>query len=350
MERKIVILCGKNSFFGQTRKPWVSMNLEKIQDVFQQHGFTVEKYLFHEMVNREKPIKNAVIFYGFSQREHLRNYIGDLVRYLEDGNNTLIPSYQLLKCHENKGYQELYKKKKGIRSLRTYYLSSRKEWTHYPIDFPVVFKILDGSNGKGVHLANSKKELIQWIESNEPSMSLFTKLDLLRRKHFRTKRTYREYPDYTNRKDYEEYKDYITKGKGFILQEYIPDLTYDYKVLIFYDKYYVVKRHTKPGDFRASGTKLFDFDFEADLDLLAYAKQIFEKLDTPLASLDIAFNGKTYSLLEFQALHFGVNAFVKSDGYYGFDNEAWHFTATKSQLETEVALSVIKYIQRRMAD
>ena len=234
--------------------------------------------------------------------------------------------------------------------MRTYYLSSRKEWAHYPIDFPVVFKTLDGSNGKGVHLASSEKELIQWIESNEPSMSLFTKLDLLRRKHFRTKRTYPEYPDYTNRKDYEEYKDYITKDKGFILQEYIPDLIYDYRVLIFYDKYYVMKRHTKPGDFRASGTKLFDFDFEVDPHLLEYAKQIFEKLDAPMASLDIAFNEKDYCLFEFQALHFGVSALVKSDGYYSFDNDTWRFTQTTSQLETEVALSVIKYIQKTIED
>ena len=165
MERKIVILCGNKDFFGQTRKPWVSMNLEKVQDVFQQHGFRVEKTTFHEMVNREEPTKNSVIFYGFSQREHLRNYIGDLARYLDDGGNTLIPSYQLLKCHENKGYQELYKKKKGVRSLKTYYLSSGKEWTHYPINFPVVFKTLDGSNGKGVHLANSEEGLIQCIDS-----------------------------------------------------------------------------------------------------------------------------------------------------------------------------------------
>jgi len=348
MDRKIVILCGDKDFFGQTRKPWVSMNLAKIQDIFQQHGFTVEKHTFHEMVNREESMKNSLIFYSFSQKESLRNYINDLVSFLDDGSNTLIPSYELLKCHENKGYQELYKKKKDIRSLKTYYLSSRKELAHYQINFPMVFKTLDGSNAKGVYLAGSKKELIKWIKRNDPSTSLFTRLDLLRRKHSRRKKTYPEYPDYTNKKDYEEYKDYMTKQKSFILQEYIPNLTYDYRVLIFYDKYYVMKRHTKAGDFRASGTKRFDFDFELDPSLLDYAKQIFEKLDTPMVSLDIGFNGEDYSLFEFQALHFGVSAIVKSKGYYySLDNNEWSFTQTKSDLETEVAHSVIKYIQER---
>ncbi len=30
---------------------------------------------------------------------------------LDDGSNFIIPSYEMLLCHEDKGFQELYKKK-----------------------------------------------------------------------------------------------------------------------------------------------------------------------------------------------------------------------------------------------
>jgi len=46
----------------------------------------------------------------------------------------------------------------------------------------------------------------------------------------------------------------------FIVQEFIPDLSNDWKVLVFWDKYYVLRRKNRPNDFRASGSGLFSFD------------------------------------------------------------------------------------------
>lgn len=40
----------------------------------------------------------------------------------------------------------------------------------------------------------------------------------------------------------------------FILQSFIPDLANDWKKVIFGDKYYVLTRHVKKNDFRASGS------------------------------------------------------------------------------------------------
>lgn len=347
MQSSIVILCGDKGFFGQTRKPWVSMDVHRIQQVFEERGFSVETHTFHEMTNRRERLKNALIFYSFSQKEALRRYINDLVAYLDDGTNRLIPSYELLKCHENKGYQELYRKKRGIPSLRTYYLTSWRELSDYPVDFPVVFKTLDGSNGKGVHLARSREELIRLVKRYNPPTSLFTTLDLLRRKHLRGKKTYPEYRDYSNEKDYRQYREHVIRENGFLVQDYVHNLTFDYRVLVFYDKYYVMKRHMKQGDFRASGTKLFDFDFDPSVGLLDYARQVFGRMDAAMASLDIGFDGQEYCLFEFQALHFGVSALVRSDRYYSFDGSQWKCTQGQSDLETEVAESVVKYVRGR---
>ena len=56
-KNKIVILTGNNNFFGQTRKPWVSMDVKKMQAVFEKHDFTVQILSFNEIVNDKAEIK-----------------------------------------------------------------------------------------------------------------------------------------------------------------------------------------------------------------------------------------------------------------------------------------------------
>jgi len=346
MKKKIVILTGNKIFFGQTRKPWVSMNVAKMEKIFQEHGFKVERYSFHQIVNRQDRIKDSVIFYTFSQKMNRRSYIIDLIHYLDDGSNIFIPSSELLQCHENKGYQELYKKKINFTSLKAFYFSSVEEIQHYDIIFPVVLKTVDTSNGKGVFLVQNYRQLVKHIQHFE-RQGMLTKIDLVRRKYFRRKKFYKEYPDYNNRIDYFEYRDYILKEKNFILQEFIPDLKSDHRVLVLYDKYYVMKRFTREGDFRASGTKIQDYNVEFDLDLMNYAKEVYDQFDTPFLSMDIGIHQKKYSLFEFQAVHFGLNVFVKTKGYYTLDNGDWKFIEAKSTIEKEMAEALIKYIQLR---
>ena len=336
--KKIIFLTDKH-FFGQTRKPWVSMDTNKIISILQNKGFIVESYSFHEVYDRN--IENCYIFYSFSQKEELRNYIIDVIYFLRN-KNTVIPSFELLKCHENKGFQELYKKQLGINSLDSIYLNSIDNVKNDA--FPIVLKTVDGSNGKGVFLVNNNKELKKIVQKVEQNVTALQKIDLLRRKYFRKKKNYPAYPNYNNRTDYYQYKDYIRNDKRFVLQKFIPKLTFDYRVLALYDKYYIMKRHTKEGDFRASGTKLFDFNIKENQELLTYAKNIFDRIKAPMLSMDIAFNGDQYYLIEFQASHFGVSALIKSKGYYSLINNKWELISATSNLETEIAESIIKFI------
>ncbi|MCH7819782.1 hypothetical protein IIC38_11445 [candidate division KSB1 bacterium] len=343
----IIILTGNDNFFGQTRKPWVSMDADKMQNIFCEHGFDVEKYSFHEILNQRKRIKDSIIFYTFSQKINRRDYIKDLVHYLDDGSNILIPSYDLLLCHENKGFQELYKKRINLTSLNSYYFSSLNELSCYAINFPIVFKTVDTSNGRGVFLVKSTNELVKLIQKLE-RQTVFTGLDLVRRKYFRRKKSYKEYPDYSNRKDYYQYKDYILKEENFILQEFVPDLPFFYRVLTLYDKYYVMRRFNRKSDFRASKTKK-EYDIEFDYRLLDYAKEVYNRFDTPFLSLDIGLHQNKYYLFEFQALHFGIGPFVRSVGYYTYDNHNWRFNPNKRRpdIEIEIANAFVKYVNAR---
>ena len=349
MKRRIVFITGTNHFFGQTRKPWSSMDAGKIRQQLEGNGFDVDLFAAHEVANQAGKIEDAVVFYAFSQKANERLYIRDVIRTLDDGRNVIVPSYDLLKCHENKGYQELYKKRLGIDGLKSRYFSGRDDLAGYAIAYPVVLKTLDQSNGRGVYLVKNRKDLDRCLSRLE-TFPLGTRLDLFRRKHFRRKKSYLQYPDYSNRKDYEEYRAYIKEERGFILQEFIPGLDHDYRVLAFPDRCWVILRHTHEGDFRASGAKLFDTGFDADLRMLDFAWSVYEKMDTPFLSMDICPSGDGYALLEYQALNFGINVYVRSKGHYERDvsTNGWRFVPSALRgIEVEMADGLTSYLRSR---
>ncbi len=346
MEQKIFFISSNNGFFGQTRKPWVSMDSAKIQTILTESGFEVIMLTHHKAANYLQNIKDSIIFYNFSQKENIRYYLLDLVRYLDDGTNLLIPSYDLLKCHENKGYQELFKKKTGIEGLSAVYLSGINDIDEYNLSFPLVFKTLDGSNAKGVKLVKTQKELEDLLKK-QTKISLGNKLDILRRRYFRKSKHYKVYPDYSNKKDLQEWIPYITKEKNFILQEYIPNLSFDYRVLALNENYYVMKRHANKGDFRASGTKKFDFDFELPKELLDFAFSIKSKFDTPFLSMDICQSDGAFHLLEFQALHFGINVYMQSKKYFKRSNGVWNEHNFTPDIESDIAKALISFILQK---
>ncbi len=341
---KLTILTGYDHFFGQTRKPWISMDVSSICKYLNKAGIDTEVIEFSAVVNGKGKIRNSNIFYTFSQRDNLRRYILDTITSLEQEGNKVLPSTELLRCHENKGYQVLFGKRMGINDLESFYFSSKRELSNYQLSFPIVIKTIDGSNGRGVFLANSQRELLEIIPKLEPRLSIVTKVDLLRRKHLRKNVKFPGYPNLTAEANTEQYIDYITPELPFILQEFVPKLEYDYRVIVFGERYYVIKRMIRDDDFRASGAKRFVFEKKVPMALLNYAYNIFTKLHAPFLSLDIGVSGDRLCLFEFQALHFGINAIVKSAGYYTLIDGCWVFNEETLPIEQLIADGLIQYL------
>ncbi|MBN2071002.1 MAG: hypothetical protein JW814_06045 [Candidatus Krumholzibacteriota bacterium] len=344
--RNILVITGKNGFFGQTRKPWVSIDTGLFVRSLAEAGFETEVMTFDEACFKRENIKNRVIIYTFSQKSDYRQYLGDIVTHLSE-NNRVIPSIDLLRCHENKGYQELLKSKLGIKTIRTFYACDPSSIENCSYGFPVVLKAVSGSNGNQVYLAQDSEHLMRLIRKHFINIGLPVKIDLLRRKYLRKEKTYLHYPDYSNRTDLIQYTEYMTQYRPFILQEFIPGLEYDYRVLVMDDRSYVMKRHIKKNDFRASGTKLHDFDFTPADDLLEFARSIFDRFDTPLLSLDICEKDGKYYFFEFQALHFGMNVVIKSKGFYSRASSGWKFNRSTESFEVVLAGAYTGYLDKR---
>jgi len=324
------------------------MDVGKLRQELENQGFRVKQYSFHQIVNGQQLEPHSLIFYTFSQKYNRRMYIRDLIYHLHRAGHRVIPPYDLLLCHENKGFQEMHKKRMGLDSFPALYLSGLTELEQYNLEYPLVLKTPDGSNGKGVYLIHDEEQLRTTLNRlNRPSLLL--KMDLFRRKYLRLKKHYPPYPDYTNRADYWQYRDYILPETNFILQQFIPGLTYDIRILVLFDKYYVVRRNIIPGDFRASGAKRYDFNYVPDNSLLLYAETIYKQLQSgPFLSMDIGCVGDQFFLFEFQAIHFGLNPFVKNKGYYMKNGGNWHFLPRLNTIETDMAEALSKFIRSRV--
>jgi glutathione synthase/RimK-type ligase-like ATP-grasp enzyme len=342
---RILFATLKNSFFGQGRKPWVSIDTPKFVRLLEGMGHEIEQIGFARLANQAATLKSETIFYSFSQREHLREYIKDIMQ-LVSRENRIIPSLDLLLSHENKGYAELYKQKLGLNSPKSYYLSEMENIKFCELEYPLVLKTITGSNARGVFLCKSETELRRRIKAITPALPLGTRLDALRRKYLRGKRSYAGYPDFEPAKDAAQWLDYMTPGSRFVIQEYMPGLDCDYRVTCVHDRFFLMKRHTRPGDFRASGTKLFDFEAPPPDGLLDYSREVYRRFDTPFLSLDIGHSAHKYYVFEFQALHFGANAIVRNTGHYLRDGRGWSFVKGKSDLEETLAHGLDAYLKR----
>lgn len=341
----LIFVTDKNMFFGQTRKPWVSLKTDELASHLKNFGINPIHTEFWKIANSSELLTNSTIFYHFSQKENLRHYLKDVAEHLNSLGNRLIPGIELLRCHENKGYQELLKKQRGIADIKAHYFSSIDELEILNPKYPLVVKTIDGSNGKGVFLCQNFDDAINKL-SKFTKLGLIDKIDLFRRRYLRKEKTFKEYPEYSNYSDYLLYRDYITPQLRFVAQEFIPNQTYDFRVLALHDKFFVMKRYTNENDFRASGTKKFEFEFDLDTNLLDTAYSIKDKFhDSPFLSMDFVYDSrdKTYKLIEFQALHFGVSAVLKNKFYFK-KAATWEKHNKTGSVEYELAEALSKYL------
>ena len=232
----------------------------------------------------------------------------------------------------------MYKKSIDFMSLKSWDFCNMNDLKTYEhlIKYPIILKLLDGAGSRNVFKVNNIKEIEKIIkkkifidENKICNMKKYLKKYLFRFKY--------------NKEFYEDYMN----TKRFILQEYIPNLKEDWKVLIFGDKYFVLNRKIRKNDFRASGSGKLTYE-NPPIEVLNYAKQCFDNLDSPMLSLDICINEKKECfLIEFQGVHFGPYTIINSEYYYTLKGEKWEKVVGKSDFSKEYSISLIRYIKKK---
>ncbi len=278
------------------------LDLDPIIGGLREDGHEVSVTDYDALANRQAlgEIEGQVIFYSGTRFTEYKLFIEDIIFTLGK-RNTLLPRYEILRAHENKVYQEFFKKELGIESIPTWVFGT---WTDLrgalpSLPYPVVIKQAEGSSSTGVALAHSAEQAegIVRASHDRPSVKAATG-DLIKT---RLKLSGEASVEYTNRKRNKR------TSRRVVIQKALDRHEGDWKVYVFGDLAYAFFRGLKGGDFRSSGSGLQDYHRMPPQHVLTFARQIYDQMQMPFASFDIWEHDGQCFMLEFQGLHFGVN-------------------------------------------
>ncbi|RLD52054.1 MAG: hypothetical protein DRJ05_17785, partial [Bacteroidetes bacterium] len=145
------------------------------------------------------------------------------------------------------------------------------------------------------------------------------------------------------------YKPETKYQNKFIVQSFIPGLTNDWKVLVYGDHYYILKRGIKDNDFRASGSH---YNYKAGsksefpLHMLDTIEKIYNMLEVPHLSLDFAYDGEKGYVHEFQAIYFGTSTLEFCDDYYIKKDGKWTTEPQQFDQEEEYVWGVVDFLKK----
>lgn len=325
---RVIIATLPNGSFGSAGQSWLSLDITRITEVLEQEMYITEVVSIDQLMDFNLNPQD-IVFYTSSDKPAIRKYIRD-VMYFINKRCRIIPRYELLLAHEDKGFQELAKAEGGFGNLPGTY--------HYDLnsidpEYPYVFKTLTGAGSSGVELVRTNQEKQNlWRRLFRPSLK---RRAIMRQRKF--KLSVAEYAIYH----------YLHAGyASFVKQSFIKGLKNDYKILVFGDSYYALIRHIRENDFRASGSGNFVVDAEVPPQVLDFSKDIFHKMDAPFASLDVALSDGGCHLIEYQALNFGPIALSRSSVHYELKDRNWMQVANTYDLSEAYANALVLYLDR----
>lgn len=332
MPKIIYLITDSKGNIPQKKHETESLDLKVLKNELEKRKYVVKIYSYLEVINflNKQDINNNYFMYASSQYNSVKSLIDDCLLYIVNMGGIIIPNYSLALAHENKALQELEKKRLNIRTPRSYVISSQEEAELIleEIEYPFIAKVSKGFASRGVEKITKKKDGKRFIRKY---MKLYDG-DNIKEKLIHLYRKFKFKNKYPNR-----------IGK-VIFQEKIRTLDSDWKVLVFYDKYYILKRYTKQNDFRASGSGIFDISADVPENIIYFANEVTQKLNSPLLSLDIVEKDGVCYLIEYQAVHFGLLTAIDNNVYYQLTSKGIIKNKKSNDVEYDFAYAIDNYI------
>lgn len=348
--KKIVLLTDyRGSFYSSMGSQEISLDVSKIKRYFGDNGYRLLVMQFCDVDFSDSMWDDLPVLYTSMEDPELyyKSYIEDIVLGLEISNAQLIPQYKYLRAHHNKVLQEIIRQCYKLDSIKNiessvYGIPQESLEKARGFKYPLVVKPAAGASSTDVKLVMQQSGLLSAVSSVArviyPRQSV--KVDIAHRivkKALKIVKRKRKQPQNT----------IVQYKKKYIIQEFIPDLEGDYKVLVYGDKYFVLRRENRKNDFRASGSGKFTWPVSLPIGFLDYAKEIFDYFNVPYISLDIAYNGSDYFLIEFQFIMFGTLTLEKSKHYFQLKEHGWDRIVDRSEIEKEFVRSVCQYLHNK---
>lgn len=338
MKEITILLDYKNRYSSKWSSiPYCSgMNKILLQHEFEKRDFRTIYCHYSDIDFKNNDYNKKIFLYTSSEDYNLqyKSYIEDVIYALEMQGAILLPGFKFLKAHHNKVFMEILRDLSNFKPIHN--ITSKNFGTledflrdEKKISYPSVLKGSAGATSKLVDLIHDTADAKKKIKKISRSKALFHEIW----DHGRSIK----------------HKNYIKDSKyrnKFIIQNFIPNMNKDWKVLIFGDKFYVLERKVRKNDFRASGSGILSYNKQLPNGLLDYAEGIFNHFKIPFISLDIGYNENNFCLIEFQALHFGTHTIDTSPFYFTKIKNKWEIVNTSSFVEQELAESVRTFITK----
>ncbi|ARX09381.1 TPA: hypothetical protein SMV75_001918 [Proteus mirabilis] len=335
----LFIITNYKNIFPQKTHETNGLDLKKINRDLESHNIKSKIYCLDDLT--DAILENRIIIEGnyflfcSSQIEEYKNTIIDIAYEIMQRKGILIPKIDFYISHENKYFQELYKNRYQIKTPKSKILSTSELPSLEGIKLPCVVKKYSGFGSRGIDLAQNTTEL---------KVSILKKMNsywLLNTDIYESiKRLIKAKIKFKNL--------YPKKFGRVVLQELIPNLAYDWKILVFDDYVFALKRYTRKNDFKASGSGLFDFNATPSDSLIKFSVETRIKLDTPFISLDIAEDeNNEFSIIEYQAIHFGLTTALKCHQYYFYNNGTPKKIPERiDSIESLFSKSIVNFIEK----
>lgn len=307
--KSILILTDYRGYIPQLLTDRESLNVDEFKLAFTDYGWdcTVAKYADLDFESEE--YEDMDVLYASSQAPAYKRYIEDHLQALRETGANLVPDFSLFLAHEDKMMQSLLLEGTDLTYPSTHTVGTLEEGRELLTDlsYPMVGKTARGFASEQVREITTK-------EDGEAFLKAHLQQDYDFQKCGPVTQLYRKV----------RYGERYSQGVGrIVLQEKIEAVDHDWKVLIFGETAFALKRYTKDDDFRASGSGKFTFDEEPPDAVLDCALQTREEFGAPWLSVDVVPTDDSCYVVEFQALHFGMYTYLNAENCYKHSEDGW---------------------------
>jgi glutathione synthase/RimK-type ligase-like ATP-grasp enzyme len=343
--KEIFLLTDYKDHFGSKHNdvPYRSgMDKNLLKRYFAEHDFETKFLKFSDVDFRKMNFKNKYVLYTSTEDNgyYYKAFIEDIIFSLELAGAKVIPSFKYLHATNNKVFMEKLRDILFPEQALIFNSLSLGSWEELiaskdKVQMPCVIKTFEGASGEGVFLAKNWKEL-----------------EKITKKISRTRDFKFELWDLCRSFKHKGYMRDSLYRKKYIIQNFITGLKNDWKIYVFGNQYFIFYRPVfKSRGFRASGggydNYFYGNDARSPEGIFDFARNIFNKLQVPHASLDIVFDGERFFLLEFQCIYFGTAGILYSKEYSKEQNLKWISQPNVSDIEKVYVESIVEFIENK---
>lgn len=248
-----------------------------------------------------------------------------LIYSLETIGIRVFPNFNTTWHFDDKVGQKYLLESIGAPTIPSFIFYSKEEAIEWirRANFPKVFKLRGGSGSSNVELIKNRKHAKRLTNkafgTGFAQFNRFTHLKF-RYKNFRAGKEnfIAVLKGVTRLFIGSKYSNNYAKEKGYIyIQEFIPENTFDIRVIVIGDKAFALKRLVRDNDFRASGGgKIIYNKAEIDERCVQIAFAVNEKLKAQSIAYDFVFDPDGKPLIVEISYGFDVHAYDLCEGYW----------------------------------